>query len=68
MLSVFARLILTSTALAPVLLTYAWVCWRSGWLALPLALLLACGILVILAEFIVRYSVKNFEPLPFKVP
>jgi hypothetical protein len=67
MLSVFARLILTSTALAPVLLTYAWVCWRTGGFMLPMALILACGVLVFFAEYIVRYSVKKFEPISFKV-
>jgi hypothetical protein len=67
MLSVFAKLILTSTALAPVLVTYAWVCWRTGGTVLPVVLIVACGGLVCLADFIVRYSVKNFEPLSFKV-
>jgi len=67
MLNSLARLLLTSTALAPVGLTYAWVawvqgskCWAFGILGVSIFLVTVCMLLLWRAQK--RLAVTNFRP------
>lgn len=66
MLTGFAKLLLTVTAVAPVSVTYAWVSWYQGESVIAAV---ACGLAVLLLALCVvllRYVTKHTESLPFK--
>ena len=65
MLSSFARLLLTSTAVAPVLLTYAWVAEQSGFRQQAIILLAICLILTVLCIWMLRFAKNNLERSTF---
>jgi len=64
MLSRFAKLLLTSTAVAPVLLTYAWVAYQSGQVRQAGLMLAACVVLVIVCLAMLRFA-KGEESVSF---
>lgn len=66
MLSRVAELMLTSTAIAPVLLTYAWVAFQSGDSCVALVLAAACVALVFVCWLLLRYAKNNLERMSFK--
>lgn len=66
MLSRVAKLMLTSTAIAPVLLTYAWVAFQSGDSCVALVLAAACVALVFVCWLLLRYAKNNLERMSFK--
>lgn len=65
MLSKAARLMLTSTAVAPVLLTYAWVAFQAGDGRVAAVLLIACVLLVLICLGLLGYSKRNLERMKF---
>lgn len=65
MLSSFARLLLTSTAVAPVLLTYAWVAEKSGFRQQALILFAMCAILTGLCLWMLRFAKRSLERSTF---
>jgi len=67
MLSSIARLVLTSTAISPVLVTYAWVAFKSekNWVAL--ILFLSCVALTWICLKLLAYAQRNLERSKFKV-
>jgi hypothetical protein len=65
MLSGFAKLLLTSTAIAPVLLTYAWVAFQEGNQKTAALLLAGCVLLVIVCLVLLRYAKSNLERMNF---
>lgn len=67
MLSRIAKLLLTSTAIAPVALAYAWVAYVDGKMALMWMLLAGCGILFATMHGLLAYCRKNLEKSTFKV-
>lgn len=67
MLSKVAKLMLTSTALAPVLLTYAWMAARSGAGEFAAILAAGCAALVLICIAVLAYAEKELEKIPFKV-
>ncbi|HAU1759017.1 TPA: hypothetical protein JBJ80_13370 [Legionella pneumophila] len=67
MLSVIARLTLTSTAMAPVLLTYAWVAFKSDRLGIFAALIASCILLTWLCIQLFAYTKKNLERSKFNI-
>lgn len=66
MLSRVAKLMLTSTAIAPVLLTYAWVAFQSGKSCVALILAASCVALVFVCWLLLRYAKNNLERMSFK--
>lgn len=66
MLNWLARLLLTSTAIAPILVTYAWMAYREGERTHALVFLMACGILVLICLRMLSYSAKHLESMEFK--
>lgn len=66
MLNWIARLLLTSTAIAPVLLTYAWVAYQSGEQRQAIVLLGVCALLIIICVRMLSYSKKFLERTNFK--
>lgn len=67
MLSKVARLMLTSTAVAPVLLTYAWVAFQADERCLAAILLAACALLVLVCLSLLWYAKRNLERMRFAV-
>ena len=67
MLSRLAKLLLTSTSIAPVLITYSWVAFRSGELKTTGLLIGACLVLVVLCISLLRYAKNNLERVRFSV-
>jgi hypothetical protein len=65
MLSKFAKLLLTSTAIAPVLLTYAWVALMAGEARLGTILLAGCIGLTAACLGLLRYAKDNLERMNF---
>lgn len=65
MLSRIAKLLLTSTAMAPVLLTYAWVAYRSSANRQALELLVACMFLVAVCLAMLKYAKSHLERINF---
>lgn len=61
-----ARLLLTSTALAPVGLTYAWVAWIQGDRRTGLIILTISILLVVLCVAVLKSSIKNLPASEFK--
>lgn len=66
MLSKFAKLLLTSTAIAPVLLTYSWVAIIERKLALAGMLFIGCLLLVLICIALLRYAKGNLEHMNFE--
>lgn len=66
MLSRVAKLMLTSTAIAPVLLTYAWVAFQSGDSCVALILAASCIALAFVCWLLLRYAKNNLERMSFK--
>lgn len=66
MLSKVAKLMLTSTAIAPVLLTYAWVAFQSGDSCVAIVLSAACVTLIFVCWLLLRYAKNNLERMSFK--
>jgi hypothetical protein len=65
MLNWIAKLLLTSTAIAPVLLTYAWVAYRSSATRQALELLAACIFLVVICIAMLSYAKSHLERMKF---
>lgn len=65
MLSRLAKLLLTSTAIAPVLLTYAWVAFQDGDQAVAGILLGGCVVLTLICLGLLRYAKANLERMKF---
>lgn len=66
MISGFARLLLTCTAMAPVGLTYAWVALMQDQRAVARWLLIACAVLIALGVFLLWYAKRNLPASDFK--
>lgn len=65
MLNWLAKLLLTSTAIAPVLITYAWVAYQADELLQAALLLVACVVLILICTLMLRYSKKHLERVKF---
>lgn len=65
MLNWLAKLLLTSTAIAPVLITYAWVAYQSDKEWQAVFLLVACLLLIAICVLMLRYSKKHLERVKF---
>jgi len=65
MLSSLARLLLTSTAIAPVLLTYGWVAYQSAQPLIAYIMWGVCLVLIMLCRFLLRYAQHNLERVKF---
>jgi len=65
MLSWLAKLLLTSTAIAPVLLTYAWVAYQAGECRLAGILLGVCIFLIGVCIGMLRYARAYLERVKF---
>lgn len=66
MLSGFARLILTSTAIAPVGFVYSFVAYSQGQNTTASVILLVCIFLYIICQFMIKYARVNIEITNFK--
>ena len=66
MLSRFAKMLFTSTAIAPVGLTYAWVAYIEDEFALAVSILAICGLLVLIAFLLLAYAQEHLERSNFK--
>ena len=66
MLNGVAKAMLTSTAIAPVLLTYAWVGYQNGDHLMAIILLIACIALVRLCLWLLSYAKGNLERMKFE--
>ena len=67
MLSWIARLLLTSTAVTPVLLVYAWVAYQDDMDCLAGLLAALCVVLILLCLLLLRCARKKLERTTFKV-
>ena len=65
MLNWLAKLLLTSTAIAPVLITYAWVAYQANETWQAAFLLGACLLLIFICILMLRYSKKHLERVKF---
>lgn len=65
MLSSFAKLALTSTAIAPVLLTYSWVALQSSEHSVALWLLGVCIVLTVVCVTLLGYAKLHLERMNF---
>ncbi|MES1954030.1 hypothetical protein [Salinisphaera hydrothermalis] len=65
MLNWLAKLLLTSTAIAPVLITYAWVAYQANKSAQATTLFVACITLILICMLMLRYAKKNLERIGF---
>ncbi|MCR9257790.1 MAG: hypothetical protein NXI16_17035 [Alphaproteobacteria bacterium] len=65
MLNWLAKLLLTSTAIAPVLLTYAWVAYQAGESKQAATLLGVCIVLILVCLGLLRYAKANLERMNF---
>ena len=65
MLSTLAKWLLTSTAIAPVALTYAWVAYQAGNNELAAKLGTICVVLVLVCLGLLAYAKRNIERVPF---
>lgn len=65
MLNWIARLLLTSTAIAPVLLTYAWVAYQADKCIQAIVLLGVCAALFLICLGMLSYSRNHLERLNF---
>lgn len=67
MLSAFAKILLTSTAIAPVGFTYAWVAWFNDEKDFAGLAVSASLSLVLICIWMLRYAKKNLERFNFSV-
>jgi len=67
MLSSIAKILLTSTAIAPVGFTYAWVAWFKGEKLFSALSLSASLFLVLICIWMLRYAKNNLEKFDFEV-
>lgn len=67
MLNSTAKLMLTSTAIAPVLITYAWVAFQSDDIRSMLLLLAGCLLLVFICLVLLKFAQKHLEKVKFSV-
>lgn len=67
MLSSFAKLLLTATAIAPVGFSYAWVAYTEGRLNVALLAVAASLWLVLVCIWMLRYARKNLESSVFHI-
>ncbi|WP_417663022.1 hypothetical protein [Pseudomonas sp.] len=67
MLSSVAKVLLTSTSIAPVGLTYAWVAWFNGDHIFSGLAVAASLTLVLICIWMLRYAKKNLEHFNFSV-
>ncbi|MEX2635545.1 hypothetical protein [Alteromonas macleodii] len=67
MLSTFAKILLTSTAIAPVGFTYAWVAWFAGNKVFAGLAVSASLSLILICIWMLRYAKKNLERFNFSV-
>ncbi|EBG7527990.1 MULTISPECIES: hypothetical protein [Aeromonas] len=65
MLSGFAKLLLTGTAIAPVGLSYAWVAYMADQKTTALLMTAGSLFLVLICIWMLRYAQKNLESIPF---
>jgi len=65
MLNWLAKLLLTSTAIAPVLITYAWVAYQASEALQAAILLVACMTLIVICILVLRYARKHLERANF---
>lgn len=65
MLSTLAKWLLTSTAIAPVALTYAWVAYQAGNTQLALTLAGLCLALLLICLGLLGYACRNIERVNF---
>lgn len=65
MLNWLAKLLLTSTAIAPVLLTYSWVAYQAEEFLQAVILFGACVILIVICLGMLRYAKKTLERVKF---
>lgn len=65
MLNWLAKLLLTSTAIAPVLVTYAWVAYQASEVLQAVILLVACITLIAICILVLRYARKHLERANF---
>lgn len=65
MLSGVAKLLLTSTAIAPVLLTYSWVAYQASYIREATLMLGACVFLLVICIGMLRYAKKHLERVNF---
>ena len=65
MLNWLAKLLLTSSAIAPVLLTYAWVAFRAGATGQAIILVALVLLLVAICLGMLRYARTQLEPVRF---
>ncbi|KXJ52342.1 MAG: hypothetical protein AXW12_15985 [Thalassospira sp. Nap_22] len=65
MLNWLAKLLLTSTAIAPVLLTYAWVAYQAGESKQAATLLGVCIVLILVCLGLLRYAKASLERMNF---
>lgn len=66
MFNTLAKWLLTSTAIAPVALTYAWVAYQAGKWKLALGLVVLCVVLVVVALWLLRVARTQIERVDFK--
>jgi len=66
MLNGIAKMALTSTAIAPVLLTYGWVAYQDDDTKTAVILVLACAALAWVCIRLLRYSKENLERMKFE--
>lgn len=66
MLSWFAKLLLTATAIAPVGFSYAWVAYTAGRLNVALLTVAASLGLVLICIWMLRYACNNLESSNFQ--
>ena len=66
-MSTLAKILFTSTAMAPVGFTYAWVAWFDGEKIYASLVIAASLILVFASIWMIRYAKKNLERFNFTV-
>lgn len=66
MLSGFARIILTSTAIAPVGFVYSFVAFSQGQHFTSFVIISVCLFLYIACQFMIKYALNNLEITKFK--
>lgn len=65
MLNWIAKLLLTSTAIAPVLITYSWVAFQANKVELSGVLAMVCLVLILICKRMLRYAKKHLERVKF---
>lgn len=65
MISRIAKLLLTSTAIAPVGFVYAWIAYSQNKPVLTFFLSVGCVLLVVLCQIILQHAQKHLERLDF---